>query len=144
VAYARRYSMSAYNGLRCVGALPGAKIFLPVLTPLTRATSPDVMPTAEGHRDKGINMSTDHTPGAWFAWDRAVMSEATGMVCHMEKTNPNRDSDQRLILAAPEMLAALRLVQGLAIDSDVSATVYAAVKAAMEPARPPRQARRPP
>jgi hypothetical protein len=120
--------MSAYNGLRCVGALPGAKIFLPVLTPLTRAT----------------NMSTDHTPGAWFAWDRAVMSEATGMVCHMEKTNPNRDSDQRLILAAPEMLAALRLVQGLAIDSDVSATVYAAVKAAMEPARPPRQARRPP
>ncbi len=74
----------------------------------------------------------------WFAWDRAVMSEATGTVCHMEKSNLNRDNDQRLILAAPEMLAALRLVQSSPIDVDVLATVDAAIKAATAPERASR------
>lgn len=51
-----------------------------------------------------------HSEGPWFTMDGTVVSDHDGTVCHMEKSNPDRVHNARLIAAAPTLLDALQTV----------------------------------
>ena len=76
-----------------------------------------------------------HTPGPWFIQHGTIraLNKDTGESCLVASTNampasnyPNRISDARLIVVAPEMLAMLReVVDDLENDLDVNMAVRA-------------------
>ncbi|MEY9506925.1 hypothetical protein ABIE87_006483 [Bradyrhizobium diazoefficiens] len=54
-----------------------------------------------------------HSPAPWRTVDGTVFSPGVGAVAHVERSNPNHLADKTLILAAPDMLAALQLTAEL-------------------------------
>lgn len=72
------------------------------------------------------------TPGPWFALGNTIFANDDGSVCHVDKTNPDRADNIRLIQAAPNMLAALQKAAHADLDLDEYEAVMAAIKAAIE------------
>lgn len=61
-----------------------------------------------------MTRETKHTPGNWHAHNGQIYPEETGQtiatVHYFDKTNEEHQANQRLIAAAPDLLAALELV----------------------------------
>lgn len=103
-------------------------------------------PDAAGHVSLPDSTDTQgagaRTLGPWFAkpneWDDPQKSEdwlvgpAEGETAVARCQGPNARDHARLIAAAPEMLAALKLVSGLDIHPIVLAAVDAAVRKAIK------------
>ncbi len=73
------------------------------------------------------------TPGPWFALGNTVFADNDGTICHVDRSNPDRADNLRLIAAAPSMLSAL---QSVAKSPDCARAVaeYEAVLAAISEA----------
>lgn len=88
-------------------------------------------------------MQSKHTAGSWHAHDGQIYPEETGQtiatVHYFDKTNEEHQANQRLIAAAPDMLAALELIKYkidqsiIDYDSEIYRTINAAIQKATQP-----------
>lgn len=67
----------------------------------------------------------------WTRRDGTVTAPSVGTVCHLDKTNPNRVADGRLIVAAPIMLETLQAVRVVLEGHELSTAVDAAIVKAL-------------
>lgn len=72
-----------------------------------------------------------HSPGPWFTIDGTIFSPGVGTVAHVERSNPNHLADKTLILAAPDMLAALETARKARLNKTAKAAISAAIEAAL-------------
>lgn len=72
------------------------------------------------------------TPGPWFAIGNTIFADNDGTICHVDRSNLDRVDNIRLIVAAPQMLAALQNVANANLEEAEYDAVLAAISAAIE------------